>query len=82
MYFNVSGNIDDYAIETNRRKVKKEFTFSEYKKEAVQKALANAFGRAEVTRELNKRATKIPDFKDTEGKEEYLDEIEGGSGNE
>ena len=63
---------------TNRKKVRKEFTFSEYKKEAVQKALANAFGRLEVTRELEERATKIPDFKDTEGKEEYLDEIEGG----
>ena len=82
LYFNVSGNIDDYAIETNRRKVKKEFTFSEYKKEAIQKALANAFGKSEVTRELQKRATKIPDFKDTEGKEEYLDEIEGGRNND
>ena len=81
LYFNVAGNIDDYSIETNRKKVKKEFTFSEYKKEAVQKALANAFGKAEVTRELKKRATKIPDFKDTEGKEEYLDEIEGGRNN-
>ncbi len=82
LYFNVAGNIDDYAIETNRKKVKREFTFSEYKKEAVQKALANAFGKAEVTRELKERATKIPDFKDTEGKEEYLDEIEGGSNND
>ncbi len=79
LYFNVSGDIEDYTIETNRKKVKKEFTFSEYKKEAIQKALANAFGKTEVTRELKKRATKIPDFKDTEGKEEYLDELEGGN---
>ncbi|MFK7984258.1 MAG: AsmA-like C-terminal region-containing protein [Saprospiraceae bacterium] len=81
LYFNVAGTIDDYAIETNRKKVKKEFTFSEYKKEAVQKALANAFSKPEVARELRKRATKIPDFKDTEGKEEFLDEIEGGRNN-
>jgi len=81
LYFNVSGNIEDYAIETNKRKVKKEFTFSEYKKEAIQRALADEFGKAEVTRELKKIEQKIPEFKDTEGKEEYLDEIEGGRSN-
>ena len=78
LYFNVAGNIEDYAVETNKRKVKKEFTFSEYKKEAIQKALADEFGKAEVTKELKRIEQKIPDFKDTEGKDEYLDVIEGG----
>ncbi len=78
LYFNVAGNIEDYAVETNKRKVKKEFTFSEYKKEAIQKALADEFGKAEVTKELKRIEQKIPAFKDTEGKEEYLDVIEGG----
>jgi len=81
LYFNVSGNVEDYNVATNKRKVKKEFTFSEYKKEAIQRALADEFGKAEVTRELKKIEQKIPEFKDTEGKEEYLDEIEGGRSN-
>ncbi len=78
LYFNVSGNIEDYAVATNKRKVKKEFTFSEYKKEAIQKALADEFGKKEVTKELKRIEQKIPNFKDTEGKEEYLEIIEGG----
>jgi len=82
LYFNVSGNIEDYDIATNKRKVKNEFTFSEYKKEAIQKALAIEFGKKEVTKELKKIEEKIPDFKDTEGKEEYLDEIQGGRSKE
>lgn len=81
LYFNVAGNIDDYKVETNRRKVRKEFTFSEYRKEAIQKALNEAFGKKEVTKELKEREAKIPDFKDTEG-EEFLDVIEGGSNGE
>ena len=81
LYFNVAGNIDDYEVKTNKRKVKKEFTFSEYRKEAIQRALSEEFGKAEVTKELKEREAKIPDFSDTEGDEEYLDEIEGGNGN-
>lgn len=80
LYFNVAGNVDDYDIKTNKRKVKKEFTFSEYRKEAIQKALASEFGKSEITRELKKIEADIPEFEDTEG-EEYLDEIEGGVGN-
>lgn len=78
LYFNVSGNIEDYEVTTNKRKVKKEFTFSEYKKEAIQKALADEFGKAKETAKLKKMEEKIPEFKDTEGKEEYLDVIQGG----
>ena len=78
LYFNVSGNVETYEVMNNKRKVKKEFTFSEYKKDAIQRALADAFGRAEVTKELKKIEEKIPEFEDTEG-EEYLDEIEGGN---
>ncbi|MEM6319623.1 MAG: AsmA-like C-terminal region-containing protein, partial [Bacteroidota bacterium] len=59
LYFNVAGTIDDYEIETNKRKVKRAFTRSEYKKEAVQKALAAEFGKAEVTKELKEREEKI-----------------------
>ena len=81
LYFNVSGNTEDYEVTTNKRKVKKEFTFSEYKKEAIQKALADEFSKKEVTKELKRIEQKIPDFKDTEGKEEYLDVIEGGRNN-
>ncbi len=78
LYFNIAGNIEDYEVATNKRKVKKEFTFSEYKKEAIQKALADEFGKAKERAKLKKMEEKIPEFKDTEGKDEYLDEIEGG----
>jgi len=78
LYFNVSGDIEDYEVTTNKRKVKKEFTFSEYKKEAIQKALADEFGKAKERAKLKKMEEKIPEFKDTEGKEEYLDAIQGG----
>ena len=81
LYFNVAGDLEDYEVKTDKRKVKKEFTFSEYKKEAIQKALADEFGKAEVTRDLKKIEEKIPEFKDTEGKEEYLDEIQGAGKN-
>jgi hypothetical protein len=79
LYFNVAGNIEDYEVKTNKRKVKKEFTFSEYRKKAIQQALADEFGKSKVIRELKEIQEKIPDFKDTEGKEEYLDEIQGGN---
>ena len=78
LYFNVNGTVEEYEVETNRRKVKKEFKFSEYRKEAIQKALAAEFGKSKITKELKERADKIPQFDDTEGKEEYLDPIEGG----
>jgi len=78
LYFNVAGNIEDYEVTTNKRKVKKEFTFSEYKREAIQRALTSEFGKAKETAKLKKIEEKIPDFKDTEGKEEYLEEIQGG----
>ena len=66
LYFNVMGTVDEYEVKTNKKKVKSEFIYSEYKKTAIQKALADEFQKTEVTRELEEIEQKIPEFKDTE----------------
>lgn len=80
LYFNVSGDIDKYDIQTNKRKVKKQFEDSEYQKERIKRALALEFGRDKINRKLDKPADKIPEFDDSET-EEFLDPIKGDTDN-
>ena len=80
LYFNVKGHIDDYEVETNKRKVKREFTRSESQKSAIEKALRAAFGEIDLIEEPKELEDKIPEYEEAGGKEEYLDVVQG-SGN-
>lgn len=80
LYFNVSGDIEDYEVQTNKRKVKKQFEDSEYQKRRIQKALTLEFGRNKVNRKLEKPVEKMPEFEDSES-EEFLDPIQGNTDN-
>ncbi len=77
LYFNVKGHIDDYEVETNKRKVKREFTRSEYRKRAIEKALKEAFGTIELIEAPKELEDQIPEYEEADGEEEYLDVVQG-----
>ncbi len=71
LYFNISGNVNDYQVKTAKREVQKYFVFSERRKDIVRKALEREFGSIQVIEEPE-------ETKDLE----YLDPIIGGEGNQ
>lgn len=70
LYFNVAGTVDDFKVETNKKQVQRDFVFSERRKKAIENALAKQFGTIE-------KLTEPTEWQDVE----YLEEIEGKSGN-
>lgn len=70
LYFNISGTVDDYKVESAKKEVKQDFLFSERRKENVRQALEQEFGNMTLIQEPR-------EWQDVD----YLDmEIEGGAG--
>lgn len=85
LHFNAYGNFDDYAVKTNKRKVKQAFKMSEYRKNSIKAAIDKEFGKAfrmEIPAAYDEKFRDLIDLGGfDEGQVYYLDAIEGGKGN-
>jgi len=85
LYFNAFGDLDDYEVKTNKRKVNQAFKMSEYRKNGIQAALNKEFGRAYRMKIPQAYEAKFKDIKNIdkfeEGETIYLDPIKGRGGN-
>ncbi|MCB9276300.1 MAG: hypothetical protein H6564_19830 [Lewinellaceae bacterium] len=78
LYYRIFGTLDDYKIQSAKRRVKSEFELSEIRKRDIQRALEAEFGPVKLIQEP-------ADWEDADGgntpagEEEYLDfDLEGG----
>jgi hypothetical protein len=76
LYYSVLGTLDDYNIQSDKRRVKSDFELSEIRKREIRTALENEFGNIQLIDEP-KEWEDVFDSS-SPGEEEYLDfEIEG-----
>ena len=84
LYFNAFGDLEDYEVKTNKKKVNKAFKMSEYRKNGIQAAINKEFGRAYRMEIPKAYEAKFKDIKDIDSFEEgeiiYLDPIRGRRG--
>ncbi len=77
LYYAILGTIDDYNIQSSKRRVKSDFEQSEIRRREIQRALEQAFGIVQLLEEPEEWKD-IPEY-DHGGEEEYLDfDMEGG----
>lgn len=81
LYYTVTGNLENYLVETNKRKVKSTFKRSEAQRNRIREELERQF--REVIRFIEEPSDwrDIPEYETVPGTDELLDfSIEGGNG--
>jgi len=85
LYFNTFGDLEDYEVKTDKRKVNQAFKMSEYRKNAIQATINKEFGRAYRMKIPQAYEEKFKDIKNIdkfeEGETIYLDPIKGRGNN-
>lgn len=77
LYYAILGTIDDYNIQSSKRRVKSDFEQSEIRRREIQRALEQTFGIVQLLEEPEEWKD-IPEY-DHGKEEEYLDfDMEGG----
>ena len=80
LYYTITGNIDDYQVESAKQEVKMDFRESELQRQRIKAELEGIFGPIDLVREpLEWR--DIPEYQEdpTDDSEEFLDfEVSGG----
>lgn len=77
LYYRIIGTLDDYKIQSAKRRVKSDFELSEFRKREIQRALEAEFGPIQLIEEP--ADWQDVDGNNAPGEEQYLDfDLEGG----
>jgi hypothetical protein len=82
LYYTITGNIDDYQVESAKREVKTDFEQSDLQRRRIRAELEQIFGPIDLVREPTEWQD-IPEYPEDpdDDSEEFLDfEVSGGSG--
>jgi len=59
LYYNIEGDIEDYAVKSDKKNIKREFKLSEYRRDKIKSTLKKEFGSLVVVNEWDKA---IPEY--------------------
>ncbi len=62
LYYNISGDVDNYQVKSDKKNIKREFKLSEYRRDDIQSRLKKEFGSLVVIKDFDKWKNERPEY--------------------